>query len=413
MNILLINHYAGSPDMGMEFRPYYMAREWVKSGHKVTIIAGDYSHLRTQNPNIDADFTEEIIDGIGYCWVKTGVYHGNGVKRAVSMANFSWKLWIRARWLSKKYHPDIVIASSTYPIDTYAAQRIRKFSRAKYVHEIHDMWPITPIEIGNMSKYNPFIVVMQMGENSFCRNADKIVSLLPNSKQYLIEHGMIEDKFACIPNGIVIEDWNESEELPDQHKELFDRLKKEEKLIIGFFGSNTKSYALSYLIDAVSQIENDKICAVLVGNGVEKQNLIKYAEKAKDRIYFLPPVKKRCIPSLLEAMDILYIGAVNNKMFRFGICMNKLFDSMMSGKPVLYAVNAPNNYIQDYKCGICVEPESAIQLIDGITKFVNMSDEDKKILGNNGKNAVMRYFNYGVISKRFEDVFLGLLDQKD
>lgn len=27
MNILLINHYAGSPDLGMEFRPYYMAKE--------------------------------------------------------------------------------------------------------------------------------------------------------------------------------------------------------------------------------------------------------------------------------------------------------------------------------------------------------------------------------------------------
>ena len=26
MNILLINHYAGSPDLGMEFRPYYMAK---------------------------------------------------------------------------------------------------------------------------------------------------------------------------------------------------------------------------------------------------------------------------------------------------------------------------------------------------------------------------------------------------
>ena len=33
MNILLINHYAGSPEMGMEFRPYYFAREWVKAGH--------------------------------------------------------------------------------------------------------------------------------------------------------------------------------------------------------------------------------------------------------------------------------------------------------------------------------------------------------------------------------------------
>ena len=32
MNILLLNHYAGSPALGMEFRPYYLAREWVRAG---------------------------------------------------------------------------------------------------------------------------------------------------------------------------------------------------------------------------------------------------------------------------------------------------------------------------------------------------------------------------------------------
>ena len=52
MNILYINHYAGSPEMGMEFRTYYLASEWVKMGHNVTIIAGDYSHLRRKNPKL-------------------------------------------------------------------------------------------------------------------------------------------------------------------------------------------------------------------------------------------------------------------------------------------------------------------------------------------------------------------------
>lgn len=46
MNIILINHYAGSNIHGMEFRPYYLAREWVKMGHNVTIIAASFSHLR-------------------------------------------------------------------------------------------------------------------------------------------------------------------------------------------------------------------------------------------------------------------------------------------------------------------------------------------------------------------------------
>ena len=52
MNIVLINHYAGSPEMGMEFRPYYFAREWVKKGHRVDIFAASYSHLRRVNPKV-------------------------------------------------------------------------------------------------------------------------------------------------------------------------------------------------------------------------------------------------------------------------------------------------------------------------------------------------------------------------
>ena len=35
MNILLINHYAGSISHGMEYRPFYMSREWVGLGHRV------------------------------------------------------------------------------------------------------------------------------------------------------------------------------------------------------------------------------------------------------------------------------------------------------------------------------------------------------------------------------------------
>ena len=42
MNILLINHYAGSSYYGMEFRPYYMARKWVKQGHNVTILGASF-----------------------------------------------------------------------------------------------------------------------------------------------------------------------------------------------------------------------------------------------------------------------------------------------------------------------------------------------------------------------------------
>ena len=49
MKILLINHYAGSIYHGMEFRPYYLSKEWVKMGHEVVIVAASFSHLRQKN----------------------------------------------------------------------------------------------------------------------------------------------------------------------------------------------------------------------------------------------------------------------------------------------------------------------------------------------------------------------------
>ena len=55
MNILLINHYAGSQEYGMEYRAYYLAKEWVRQGHKVTIVASTYSHLSLKNPVVEKD----------------------------------------------------------------------------------------------------------------------------------------------------------------------------------------------------------------------------------------------------------------------------------------------------------------------------------------------------------------------
>ena len=66
MNILLINHYAGSPAHGMEYRPYYLAREWV-GGHSVQMVRPSYSHVRSRARRRGAAANETIagIDSAG------------------------------------------------------------------------------------------------------------------------------------------------------------------------------------------------------------------------------------------------------------------------------------------------------------------------------------------------------------
>ena len=409
MNILLINHYAGSPEMGMEFRPYYLAKEWVKMGHKVDIIAADYSHLRRKNPVISKDFEVEVIDGINYHWIHTRTYEGNGASRAITMAQFVGKLWLDARKITESLNPDIIITSSTYPLDIIAGKKIKKKSKSAILtHEIHDMWPITPIELYGMSKHHPFVAVMQYGENYFCKNADNVVSILPNAREYLVEHGMDNSKFHFVSNGIDMSDWENPMGLPEEHSKAIIKAKEQGRLVIGFFGSHTRSYSLDYLIDAATKCDQSRIYLMFVGAGNYKGDLIKRANERRlsnDCYGFLPPINKQAIPSLLEGCDASYVGAIKNDMFRFGIGMNKLFDAMMGGKPILYAVKAPNNLIEEHSCGISVEAEDVDALAQGINELLSMSEEDRLRMGKNGKKAVLENYNFPVLAKKFLEIY--------
>ena len=135
MNILLINHYAGSDRHGMEYRPYYMAREWTRTGHHVTIVAASYAHLRTSQPAVESSLETETIDGIDYRWVRTPSYQCNGWRRALNIFVFVLRLLRSAGRLARDLRPDAVIASSTYPLDMVPARAIARRSGALLVFE--------------------------------------------------------------------------------------------------------------------------------------------------------------------------------------------------------------------------------------------------------------------------------------
>lgn len=165
MNLLLINHYAGSPHHGMEYRPYYLAREWVRAGHAVTIVAASFSHVRQRQPDVPSGGREEAIDGITYRWFATPAYVGNGVARLLNIWAFLRRLWRDAPRLAQHIRPDVVIASSTYPFDIWVARRIARLARARLVYEVHDLWPASPVELGGMPRWHPFVRLCQKAEN--------------------------------------------------------------------------------------------------------------------------------------------------------------------------------------------------------------------------------------------------------
>ena len=185
MRILLINQYAGAPSLGMEYRPHWMALEWQKLGHDVLVVVGDHSHLRRAQPPVG----RARIEGVDFLTLRTPAYGENGSRRFVNIVAFRSQLYRHVRDLAT-WCPDAVIASSTHPMDIRPAMRVGRKSGAMFVHEVHDLWPLTPKLLGGMSDRHPMIMWMQREEDLACREADLVVSMLPATLPYLQSRGL-------------------------------------------------------------------------------------------------------------------------------------------------------------------------------------------------------------------------------
>jgi glycosyltransferase involved in cell wall biosynthesis len=404
LNILLINHYAGSVRHGMEYRPYYLAREWVRLGHRVRILASARSHIRTAAPVLDGrDRVDETIDGIDYTWFATPPYHGNGAARVRNMAAFVLRLYREGRTIARQFSPDVVIASSTYPLDIWPAHRIARLAGARLVFEVHDLWPLSPMELGGYSKWHPFIMLLQAAENFACRRADAVVSVLPKVREHLEAHGMAPHKLHVVPNGTDPAEWLAGlDVLPPELDAALAALRQHGRFTIGYAGGHSVSNAMDTVIEAAALLRDQAVEFVLVGGGPEKAALQRRAAALGLRnVHFFAPVNKRQIPALLARFDLAYVGWRRQPLYRFGIAPNKLIDYMMAARPVLHAVEAGNDPVAEAGCGLTVAPDDPQAIADGVLALMALGPAERDALGQRGRTYALANHSYPVLGQRF------------
>lgn len=408
MNILLINHYAGSVHHGMEYRPYYLAREWVRLGHRVRIVAASHAHVRARAPSMAGrSRRDENIDGIDYTWFATPPYRGNGLARVRNMAAFVARLWREAPALAREVAPQVVIASSTYPLDIWPAHRIARLAGARLLHEVHDLWPLSPMELGGFSRHHPFIRLLQAAEDYACRHADTVVSILPKVREHLEARGMAPHKLHVIPNGTDPAEWLAAPPaLPEELDARLAGLRAQGRTVVGYAGSHGLANALDTLLDAAALMKDQPVAFVLVGDGPEKPRLEARArELGLAHLYFAPPIPKAQIPALMARIDIAYLGWQRQPLYRFGIAPNKLIDYMMGGCPVLHAVEAGNDPVLEAGCGLTVAPENPRAVADGLASLLALSRGERRALGERGRVHALANLTYPVLGQRFLTTF--------
>ncbi|WAC74947.1 glycosyltransferase family 4 protein [Roseateles sp. SL47] len=405
MKLLLINHYAGSPKHGMEFRPFYLAREWVRAGHQVLILGASYSHVRSLQP----DPGSAQLSGVSYHFYDTPPYQGNGLGRVKNIWSFCRQVWKDADILAREFEPDVVIASSTYPMDVWVARRVARLAQAKLVYEVHDLWPLSPIELSGMSPRHPFAMLCQKAENDAYRDADVVVSMLPKVHQHMAAHGLDLKKLHIVPNGITLDEWQgDGEPLDAAVQAHLATQRAAGRTVVGYAGSMGQPNALDVLLDAAKLLKDVPLAFVLVGGGHERERLeARVRDEGLTHVAMFPPIPKGQIPSLLKGFDIAYIGWQRTPIYRFGIAPNKLMDYMMAQRPVLHSVEAGNDPVAEAGAGLTVPPQDAQAVAQGLRQLASLPASQREIMGCNGREFVLKHHTYPVLAKRFIDAVSG------
>ena len=163
---------------------------------------------------------------------------------------------------------------------------------------------------------------------------------------------------------------------------------------IFYIGAITSDRGLYSILDSILILDNQNVkCTVhLIGELTEAIDWEKYPTfKNQIKLY-----------GHLDLMD----GYELSKHCKVGLALlkpvgnfieslpTKMFEYMSIGLPVIASnFNLWESIINDFNCGICVDPEDSCEIAEAINYIFN-NPEIAKRMGNNGQKAVSQYFNW-------------------
>ncbi len=405
MKIWLVDHYAVPPQYYPLLRPSTFAKKLKTMGHEVTIIAASTVHNSDVNLITDgARVRKETVDGVPYVYIRCGGYRGNGPGRVKNILEFAAKLPGVCDTLEK---PDAIVATSFDPLTCWQGIRYAKKHGIRAIAQIADLWPETLVAYGVAGPNNPVVRGLRALEKKIYMNADAIIFTMEGAYGYIREQGWEEDvprdKVFFINNGVDLALFEQNRlDYPAEDAELGDPA----LFKVVYTGSLGRSNRLDLLLGAAALLDDERIRILIWGGGDELENLKERASRdGLKNVMFKGSVEKKRIPAILAGSDALFLDAFDERVSRYGISSNKLFEYFASGKPILMCALSGHNPAERFGCSITYEstPEG---VAEAIGRARSLSEEQRETM-RRGALAAARAYSYDTLTEKLNAVVEG------
>lgn len=403
------HHYAGSPSLGMSYRPYYFTQAFNQAGHQAYVIGASHHHLKQASEPQREAIKQKSIENVPFILLKTRAYRENGLSRLMNMLQYAFKFRTQKKNIIKLTgKPDVIIVSSAHPFHFKALEKLAKKHGAMLIFEVRDLWPLSLIQLAKLHPLHPLALWIGTLEKRAYQRADAVVSLLDKALPYMQSKGLAPERFHVIPNGTNPAMFRLPEKLPEAMDERIQAVKQTGAFLVGYAGALGEPNALKYLISAMKHIADKQhnIHLFLLGEGALKANLKSYvAHENLANITFFDGIAKHEVPGFLKQMDVLYLGWNAVDLYQYGVSPNKIFDYMMSETPIIESGGAPDSMIERLGCGVRCEAANPVVIMDAILQMHELSDEQRFAMGARGKQAVELKYDYQVLARNYLTLF--------
>lgn len=298
--------------------------------------------------------------------------------------------------LINEVNPDIII-SYLFHADVIGRLFIQKISNFKVIPFLRTTY--------NHKKY----WLPRLFEKLTHKQVPHYLANSESVKDFLVGKGVKMEKITVIPNGI---DTNFYDKIPKDEK-LKNNLNIDTKDIVIICVANLHiNKGHKYLLEAFEEIfrNSRKIRPaphlILVGDGQEKEKLLKQMKNysSKNNIIFLG--KRNDVPSLLKISDIFVFPTLFEGM------SNALMEAMAIGLPVSATDIPENRELLDGVNNLLFKPKDSKKIVEEISRLLSDSELRDKI-GKRAKKKISNKFEMETIIEKFSNFLDKLIsDQK-
>lgn len=397
MRIVFFSHYYPPEVNAPATRTSEHCREWVRSGHQVTVVtcAPNHPSGKIYPGYRNWLFQRETIDGVEVVRVWTFLAANEGfLLRILNYVSYLVSATIALPWLPR---PDVIVSTSPQffcGLTGFAAMVLR---RVPWVLEIRDLWPESIITVGAMRK-GILIRFLERLEALAYRRAHRVVAVTDSFVPHIAERSGDAAKITVIKNGVDLTRFNRS----GSRDEAKRALGLECKFVAAYVGTHGVAHGLDTILQAARLLADDpRIMFLMVGDGAERARLVARAEElGLANVRFLGQRPASEMPTVWGATDAGLILLRRNDLFK-KVLPSKMFEAMAMECPIVLGVEGEaKELLYAAGAGIAITPESAEELAAAVVRLAGDAEFAAR-LGRSGKAHVRAHYDRAKLAQRY------------